>query len=104
MDGVHASKRDVAARAGGSASSARVDWISNRRGVAIEWPALEDGKAREIYFIALGEFHYFLARSAAHALGANLEKWCKLACLGKKLTRGAWWTRLGEACTARADR
>ena len=104
MDGVHASKRDVAAGACGSASSARVDWISNRRGVAIKWPALEDGKAREIHFIALGEFHYFLARSAAHALGANLEKWCKLPCLGKKFARGAWWHRLGEACNARADR
>jgi phosphoribosylglycinamide formyltransferase 2 len=104
FDGVHASKRDVAAAACGSASGARVDWISNRRGVAIKWPALEDGKAREIYFIALGEFHYFLARSAAHALGADLEKWCKLACLGKKLTRGAWRHRLSEACNASTDR
>ena len=104
MDGVHASKRDVAAGTCGSASGSRVDWISNRRWVAIQWPALEDGKAREIHFIALSEFHYFLARPAAHALGADLQKWCKLPCLGKKFARGAWRHRLGEACNASTDR
>ena len=104
MDGVHASQRDVATRACGGTGGACIDWKSNRRGVAIQWPALDDGQAREIHFIALGEFHYFLARSAAHALGADLEKWSKLPCLGKKFTRGAWRHRLSEACNARTDR
>ncbi len=104
MDGVHAGQGDVATRACGGAGGACIDWKSNRSGVAIQWPALDDGQAREIHFIARGEFHYFLARSAAHALGTDLEKWCKLACLGKEFARGAWRHRFGEAGNASTDR
>ena len=103
MNGVHASEGDVTAGTCGGASGVGVDWESDGGGVSVEWPALQDGQSREVHFVARGEFHHFLARTTADALGTDLEERRKLARFGQEFARSARWNWFGEACDPCAD-